>query len=48
MLSNFVSEFIASRISVEMIESLRYKLRIFDVQLNDPTNIFMENEAVYK
>ena len=46
--STFGSEFIASRIAIEMIESLRYKLRMFGVPLNGPTNMFMDNEAVYK
>ena len=46
--STFGSEYIASRIAVEMIESLRYKLRMFGVPLPDPTNLFMDNEAVYK
>ena len=47
-ISTFGSEYIASRIAVEMIESLRYKLRMFGVPLPDPTNLFMDNEAVYK
>ena len=46
--STFGSEFIASRIAIEMIESLRYKLGMFGVPLNGPTNMFMDNEAVYK
>ena len=46
--STFGSEFIASRIAVEQIESLRYKLRMFGVPLSGPTNMFMDNEAVYK
>ena len=32
-ISTFGSEFIASRIAVEIIESLRYKLRMFGVPL---------------
>ena len=47
-ISTFGSEFIASRIAVEMIESLRYKLRMFGVPIHGPTNVFMDNEAVYK
>ena len=31
-----------------MIESLRYKLRMFGVSLSGPINIFMDNEAVYQ
>ena len=32
--------------SVEILEALRYKLRIFGVLFNGSTNIFCENEAV--
>ena len=39
----FGSEFIASRIAIELIESLGYKLRIFGVPLQGPTNLFMDN-----
>ena len=34
--------------AVELIESLRYKLRMFGVPIEGPTNIFCNNEAVYK
>ena len=34
--------------AVELIESLRYKLRMFEVPINGPTNIFCDNEAVTK
>ena len=47
-ISTFGSEFIASRIAIELIESLRYKLRMFGVPLQGPTNLFMDNEAVYQ
>ena len=33
--------------SVELIEALRYKLRMFKVPLEGPTNVFFDNEAVY-
>lgn len=46
--STFGSEFIAMRISVELIEGLHYKLRMFGVEINGPTNVFCDNEAVVK
>ena len=46
--STFGSEFQAMKDAVELIESLRYKLRMFGVPLTGPTNIFCDNEAVYK
>ena len=47
-MSTFGSEFIAMKTAVEQIESLRYKLRMFGVPLEGPTNVFCENEAVFK
>ena len=46
--STFGAEFNAMRIAVEMIKSLRYKLRMFGVPLDGPANVFCDNEAVYK
>ena len=34
--------------AIELIEVLRYKLRMFGVPIEGPTNIFCDNEAVYK
>jgi hypothetical protein len=34
--------------AVELVESLRYKLRMFGVPLEGPANLFCDNEAVYK
>ena len=34
--------------AVELIEVLRYKLRMFRVPINGPSNIFCDNEAVTK
>ena len=34
--------------AVEMIESLRYKLRMFGIPVNGPTNIYCDNDAVTK
>ena len=38
--STFGSEFAAMRIAVELVESLRYKLRIIGVPIEGPTNVF--------
>eukprot|EP00957_Ditylum_brightwellii_P166923 12705652-Ditylum_brightwellii.AAC.1 len=46
--STFGAEFIGMQISIEMVEAMRYKLRMFGVPLNGPTNVFCDNEAVYK
>jgi Reverse transcriptase (RNA-dependent DNA polymerase) len=46
--STFGSEFQAMKNAIELIESLRYKLRMFGVPIEGPTNIFCDNEAVYK
>ena len=46
--STFGSEFIAMKTVVEQIEALRYKLRMFSILLEGPTNIFCDNESVFK
>ncbi len=46
--STFGSEFVAMNIAVELIEALRYKLRMFGVPIEGPTNVFCDNEAVTK
>ena len=46
--STFGSEFQAMKNAIELIESLRYKLRMFEVPIDGPTNIFFDNEAVTK
>ena len=46
--STFGSEFQAIKNAVELVESRRYKLRMFGVPIEGPTNIFCDNEAVYK
>ena len=46
--STFGSEFIAMKTAVEQIEALRYKLRMFSIPLEGPTNIFCDNESVFK
>ena len=34
--------------AAELVEALRYKLQIFGVQIEGPTNVFCDNESVYK
>ena len=46
--STFGSEFQAMKNAIELIESLRYKLIMFGVPIDGSTNIFCDNEAVYK
>jgi hypothetical protein len=44
--STFGSEFVAMRIGVEMLESLRYKLRMFGIPLEGSANVFCDNQSV--
>ena len=44
--STFGSEFVAMRIAVEMIEALRYKLRMMGVPLEGAANVFCDNKSV--
>ena len=46
--STFGSEFTALKNAVELVEALRYKLRMFGVPIEGPTNVFCDNESVYK
>ena len=46
--STFGSEFIALRIAVELVEALRYKLRMFGVPISGPARLFCDNESVVK
>ena len=46
--STFGSEITAMRSAVKFIEALRYKLRMFGVPIEGPTNVFCDKEAVYK
>ena len=47
-MSTFSSEFIAMKTAVEHIEALCYKLWMFDIPIEGPTNVFCNNEAVFK
>ena len=44
--SSFGSEFVALRIATEMIEALRYKLRMFGVPIVEPADVFCDNKSV--
>ena len=46
--SMFGSEFIAMKTGVKQIESLCYKLRMFSIPVEDPMNVFCDNESVFK
>ena len=46
--STFGSEFCAMKIGLQMVEGLRYKLRMFGVPIDGPANIFYDNETVTK
>ena len=46
--STFGLEFVAMKTAIEQIEGLRYKLRMMDIPMDGPTNVFCDNEAVVK
>jgi hypothetical protein len=46
--SMFGSEITAMKNAIELIEALRYKLRMFGVPIDGARNIFCDNEAVRK
>lgn len=46
--SIFGSKFMAMRIAVECIKVLKYKLQMFGIPIDGPTNVFCNNEAVTK
>ena len=46
--STFGSKFIAITIAVELIEGLRYKIRMMGVPVEDPCNVFNDNDEVVK
>jgi hypothetical protein len=46
--STFGSEFIALNMALEMVERLRYKLRMLGVPMEGATNVFCDNESVVK
>jgi hypothetical protein len=44
--STFGSEFVAMKTAVEMIDALRYKLRMFGIPIEGATNVFCDNQSV--
>jgi hypothetical protein len=44
--STFGSDFIAAKTAVDMIEGLRYKLRMLGITIDGPTNLFGDNQSV--
>jgi len=44
--SKFGLEFVALRIAVEMVEALRYKLWMFGIPIEGPTNVSCDNRTV--
>jgi hypothetical protein len=46
--STFGSEYVALRIATEQIIALRYKLSMMGIKVEDPANVFCDNEAVAK
>ena len=46
--STFGSEMVALRQAVEMVEGLRYKLRMMGIDIDGPTSVLCDNESVVK
>jgi hypothetical protein len=46
--STFGSEIVALKNAIELIEGLRYKLRMFGIEIEGPTGIYCDNEAVVR
>jgi hypothetical protein len=46
--SSFGSEFCAMKVAIDLIEGLRYKLRMMGIPLNGSTSVFCDNESVVK
>jgi hypothetical protein len=46
--STFGSEYCALKIAIDMIEGLRYKLRMMGIPLNGLTSVFCDNQSVVK
>jgi hypothetical protein len=44
--STFGSEFVAMKITVELIDALRYKLRMFGIPIEGPASVFCDNNSV--
>jgi hypothetical protein len=46
--STYGSELVAMRQAIDLVKSLRCKLRMFGIPIDGPTNIFCNNESVFK
>ena len=46
--STFGSEFCAMKVAIDMIEGVRYKLRMMGIPLIGPTSVFCDNQSVVK
>ena len=46
--STYGSELVAMRQAVDLVKSLRYKLRMFGIPIEGPADIFCDNESVFK
>jgi hypothetical protein len=46
--STFTSEFVAARVATEIVEGLRWKLRMMGIEVDGPTSMFCDNESVVK
>ena len=46
--STFGSEFCAMKTAIDIIEGVRYKLRMMGIPLNGPTSVFCDNQSVVK
>jgi len=44
--STFGSEFVATRIAIELVIALHYKLCMFGVPVEEATNLFVDNQSV--
>ena len=44
--SSFGSEFVALQIATDLIEAMRYKLKMFGVPLDRPADVFCDNKQV--
>ena len=44
--STFGSEFVALRIAVDLVEALRYKLRMFGIPIDGPASVLCDNKSV--
>jgi hypothetical protein len=46
--STYGSELVAMRQAIDLVKGLRYKLRMFGIPIEGPTDVFCDNESVFK